>query len=322
MLSTIYRPVKLVIVVFSLILILTEVAVRFSGITNFPLYVANSEIGYIPAPSQSGVFLRKNSWQFNSKSMGATEFSPSNGEDTLLIGDSVVLGGNPYRDTDRLGPQLREITNELIWPISAGSWALRNELKWLELNPEVVAQSDKIIFILNTGDFGSASSWSCETTHPRTRPLWGTMYVFKKYLWNWKKCNQTPKHLLVPIGDWKVDLHNFFLSTPAKGKKVEIFLYPEQTEMVGKKDIKILESNVTEIVNQALPNFTDLSIWSVGKDSRWRQDFYRDGIHPTVEGTKVLAKIISQPSQQAKLFDSTEQRVNKETQTLNGIKPK
>ena len=108
-------------------LALIEIAIRISGIIDFPLYDADNHIGYIPKPNQSGSFLRTHDWQFNSLSMGASEFKPSDTVvDTLLIGDSVVLGGNPYKQSDRLGPQLQKIRGGNVWPISAGSWGLRN----------------------------------------------------------------------------------------------------------------------------------------------------------------------------------------------------
>ncbi len=57
-----------------------------------------------------------------------------------------------------------------LWPISAGSWALRNELAYLRVNPDVVTQIDALVFVFNSGDFAEASSWKCELTHPRTKP--------------------------------------------------------------------------------------------------------------------------------------------------------
>lgn len=222
----------------ALLLVPAEIAVRISGIVDFPLYVANNEIGYIPAPSQSGDFLRKNHWQFNSKSMGALEFAPSDAVDTLLIGDSVVLGGNPYREEDRLGPQLKTVLQHPVWPISAGSWGLRNELQYLKLHPEVVQSSDQIIFVSNNGDFGEASSWSCEKTHPRSHPAWATLYVFKKYVWDWESCGQVPSNLLVTPGNWKTDLREFLAASSKQqaASKLSSFFIPTRTKP---KEVKI-----------------------------------------------------------------------------------
>ncbi|MDP1125438.1 hypothetical protein Q5O12_28365, partial [Klebsiella pneumoniae] len=77
-------------------------------------------------------------WQFNSLSMGSGPFFPSSDIDTLLIGDSIVLGGNPYRQQDRLGPVLQMDSKHAVWPISAGSWSISNELIYLKDHPDVL----------------------------------------------------------------------------------------------------------------------------------------------------------------------------------------
>lgn len=86
-----------------------EVLVRATGMVDFPMYEANAQIGYIPAASQQGNFLNKNKWEFNSLHMGASEFKPGPGPNVLLIGDSLVYGGNSYRQQDRLGPSLQTL---------------------------------------------------------------------------------------------------------------------------------------------------------------------------------------------------------------------
>jgi len=45
-------------------------------------------------------------------------------------------------------------------------------LAYMRLNPQVPASVKQIVFVLNTGDFeNTASSWACEWTHPRTKPV-------------------------------------------------------------------------------------------------------------------------------------------------------
>lgn len=206
-----------------------ETAVRLSGVIDFPLYVANSEIGYIPAPSQKGAFLGRNEWIFNEFSMGAGAFAPSaKAVDTLLIGDSIVLGGNPYRQQDKLGPVLSELSGVSVWPISAGSWALRNELKYLKLNQRVTRNIDRFVFVLNAEDFAGASSWACERTHPRQRPWSAALYLFRKQVWDWDDCKTVDADLTVAAGDWKADLREFLTSPEAKNKPVSFYLYPKR----------------------------------------------------------------------------------------------
>ncbi len=271
-------------------LALIEIGIRISGVIDFPLYDANNRIGYIPKPNQSGSFLRTHDWQFNSLSMGAPEFKPNDTlVDTLLIGDSVVLGGNPYKQADRLGPQLQKIRGGNVWPISAGSWGLRNELIYLNLHPDVVAAVDELIFVLNSGDFAEASSWACEETHPRSYPIYATGYVIKKYIYNWSSCGIAPADLKVPLGDWKSELKKLLQSKLIKNKKVSFFLYPDKNEFTNEALLlERLESHAIELVNSGANK-----VYSVSRDQRWTGKLlYKDGIHPSVYGTEVLARII------------------------------
>lgn len=277
-----------------------EIAARAAGAVDFPVYEANNEIGYIPKASQSGSFLRKNDWYFNAKSMGASEFSPSAGTDLLLIGDSIVYGGNPYRREDRLGPQLQKAAGIAVWPISAGSWALRNELAYLRSNPDVVAQVDRFVFVLNAGDFNQASSWSCEATHPRSRPVWAGLYLFQKYVWDWHPCGAVPENLKVPDGDWKRELKAFLASPGVQGKPIDFFLYPALPEMSGQGSPSERVENHAQAVREVAGDA--VSLFSVGRDPRWSTKYYRDGIHATPEGNAVLAGIIHAPRAEDRLL--------------------
>ncbi len=287
------KPLLKVAAVLLALPLFVEGGLRASSIGDFPLYDANSEIGYIPKPLQAGSFLWKSDWQFNAKNMGAAEFVPDPKVDTLLIGDSIVLGGNTYRREERLGPRLSEALGHPVWPISAGSWALRNELAYLKLHPEVVRDVAGFVFVLNSGDFGEPSSWSCEQTHPRTHPAVLSMYLFQKYVYNWSPCGTVPQGLKMPGGDWKNDLRAFAAGEAVRGKPISFILYPDRAES---KDAQLLRSRLEvhtdELMAEAGPS---ASVYSVGRDPRWRSDFYKDDIHPTADAMKVLAAIISRP---------------------------
>ena len=270
---------------------MAEIGLRLAGFLDFPLYETNNEIGYIPKASQSGSFLRSHDWQFNSLHMGAPEFRPTPALDTLLVGDSVVLGGNPYRQEERLGPRLQQITGGSVWPISAGSWALRNELIYLKKHLDVVKAVDRIIFVLNSEDFAEASSWACEITHPRTYPSFAMSYVFRKYIYNWSPCGDPPEELKVPPGNWVLELKEFLQEDGVIGKPIAFFLYPNRQE-ASNAEIRVakLEQYASSIRQLGVNH-----VYSIGRDSRWRSDFYKDGIHPTKQGTVVLADIINLP---------------------------
>src|SRR5437899_1649918 len=118
-----FRTLKVTALGLAAVLIATEIGVRLSGVVDFPVYAVDNEIGYIPKPSQSGSFLHKNAWVFNDRSMGtASPWDPSKRPNILFIGNSIVMGGNPYDQKDKLGPLTQQGIGEnyAIWPIAAG----------------------------------------------------------------------------------------------------------------------------------------------------------------------------------------------------------
>lgn len=275
-------------------IILIEAVVRLSGITDYPLYDADNKIGYIPKASQSGSFLNFNDWAFNALHMGvAEEFKATTGLDTLLVSDSIVYGGNQIKQQEKLGPQLQNIMGGKVWPISAQSWGLRNELIYLRQHPDVVQQVDQIIFILNGGDFDIASSWGCEMTHPRAYTLFRTAFVIRKYVHNWSSCGALLPEYKVPDGDWHIELLSFMQTHEMQGKRVKFFMYVGKPDVLDKS--KQTEPNGIEGFGKQLKELTHQPVYSVARDSRWSAAMYRDEIHPTPAGNQTLANIINKP---------------------------
>ena len=162
---------------------LGEIGLRLAGVGDFPTYDANPVTGYIPSANQSGRFMGRD-WAFNEHHMGVAQpFEPSAKRDIVLVGDSIVYGGNPYRQADKLGPVMeRSMPGSEVWPIGAGSWALRNELAYLAANPDVIRGADAFVFVLNSGDFQEPSVWVTDATHPRRRPVLIAPYLVQRKL--------------------------------------------------------------------------------------------------------------------------------------------
>jgi hypothetical protein len=269
-----------------------EIGMRMMGIIDFPLYHADSKIGYIPKPNQSGSFMRKNDWAFNSRSMAAPEFNGSASDgvrDVLLIGDSIVYGGNPYRAEERLGPSLTRDSKFRIWPISAGSWSLQNELTWLQANRDVVENVDDIVFVLNNGDIAPASSWGCTWTHPKGAPVSAVWFTVAKHLLK-AKCEGTPDDLQVPAQDVPAMLQAFLKSLPPR-VRVSVMLYPDRGEA---KSAAVMQAGLGQMEVPLRAVGVERIVF-VGRDPSWAScaDCYRDPIHPTPEGNQRLAGIIT-----------------------------
>lgn len=88
----------------------------------FPLYDADDEVGYWPRRDQQGSFLFVNDRAFDNNSLGVSaDFQPTPTLDVLLVGDTIVYGGNEFRQADKLEPLLQRQTGWKVWPASAGS---------------------------------------------------------------------------------------------------------------------------------------------------------------------------------------------------------
>jgi hypothetical protein len=268
-----------------------ELATEVSGIVDVPLYDANRHIGYIPKPNQSGSFLRKNDWAFNELSMGTSKpFNPTDVFDLLLVGDSIVFGGNPYKQSDRLGPQIeQQSAGWTVWPISAGSWGIQNELTYLTDHPEVVAGVDAIAVISNSGDFYGPSSWRSEITHPTYKHFPAFFYAIHRYLFPSVLAPSYRPNMLVPASDWEKQLRSIALSS---NKPIFIFFYPDQKEQSDRNLRAIQLDSRLSAVRVAAGD--KVKVFQIGDDSGWSNRLYRDEIHPTVEGTTILARIIRQ----------------------------
>jgi hypothetical protein len=55
-----YMRHKMICITVVVVFGVTELGIRTSGLTDVPAYTADSEIGYIVKPNQSGRFLNKN----------------------------------------------------------------------------------------------------------------------------------------------------------------------------------------------------------------------------------------------------------------------
>ncbi len=282
-----------------------ELGFRFLGFGDFPIYQIDSSIGYIPAPNQSGKFLRKNEWVFNDKSMGVEErFQESEKVDILVIGDSLVYGGNPYRQEEKLGAQLQRKLGETykVWPVGAPSWSFLNEKEYLDRHPEVLAEVEGIVWIFNSGDFQDRSQWWTDATHPRARPWSVTYYLLNKYylegylkylfpnLLFWIQAPEAVSRnpLDQEIGDFNLEIEQ--LSRHHWKKRLVVF-YPNKIEELHAPDdfYESLAEKLEEQVKVRGWRFLDLR-----KSVEWKERYYRDGIHPTGEGYEKFSKEIAE----------------------------
>ncbi len=276
-----------------------ELLARFSGIADVPIYHIDDQIGYIPAANQSGCFLRKNDWQFNDRSMGAPPYRPEGKRNILLLGDSIVYGGNAYRQAEKLGPCLQEQLggNTAVWPVGAGKWAVLNEITYLERNPDLAGQMDWLVWVVITGDFRHRTlSWS-PLVHPPRPPLLASVYGLQRYVLPALHITRDPEYL--PIREENVAVFdaqipafaNFLAALKQRSPRLKILivLYPDSYEL------KNPGGDTSNMVARSLKAHADslgIRFLEVAGDGRWQPNLYRDFVHPNPEGDRVLAACI------------------------------
>ena len=167
------------------LIISVEVSARISGIIDFPTYNVGSKSAYLPEESQTGFFLNKNDWYFNDKSMPiAQNWDPNLRPNILLIGNSIVMGGNSYRQQDKLAPQIQKRlgTRPFVWPIAAGGWTQINQIAYLNVHPEIVAETDYLAWEYMSGGLSRSTPWPGEYVFPSHKPIYATWYALRRYV--------------------------------------------------------------------------------------------------------------------------------------------
>lgn len=275
-----------------------ESCIRLSGLVDFPLYDRDAEIGYIPKKSQSGNFINKNDWYFNNKSMPiARDWGSTTRPSVFLIGNSIIMGGNAYKQQNKLCPQiqLRIGSLPLIWPLAVGGWTQVNEMVYLDRHPELTSQVDYTAWEYMSGGLSGATPWSSEYTFPTRRPAVATWYVMKRYVL--PRLFRALTHSELPVtGQATSENLARFDSEVGKlsqsSKRGLIWLYPKREELQqARQGLEWLpeRQNIQGVADKYKWRIVDIATMP-----EWNSSLYRDdGTHPTIEGTKVLAAILS-----------------------------
>lgn len=279
------------------ILIFVEVFVRFLGFGSFPLYDLDADMKYIPSANQHGAFLNRNDWFFNDRHMGnKTNWTPDTHPDVLLVGNSVVMGGLPYKHEEKLGPLLQKDLGPryAVWSAAAGGWSNVNEIAYLEHNQDVVQNADVVVLEYMSSGLAMPSSWPGYYVFPDQRPSSVASYVFGKYVVPrifGKLINDSGA--LPPTGEADpAQLRRFtaLVASLASTRSLVIFMYPTKDELRNRVGWAAATAPIRET---SCVDDRAICIDLAGQGA-WTPDLYRnDGVHPNVAGNKVLAAILA-----------------------------
>lgn len=283
-----------------------ELWIRSQGIVDFPIYDTDEGIGYIPKAGQQGSYLNRFPWLVNERNMTAGPWKPNEKPDLLLIGDSIVWGGEEYRHEEKLGPQLQKhLPGWSVWAVGASSWSVFNEAEYLKRNPEVMEATDFLLWELNSEDFAAKAGFFTDANTPRARPWSATVYAIRKYLlpvdfkgWLRGMVNQIQPPPVRPSVDPRIaedkliEALNLF---ERRGVPMLILVYPNRAEWVARQQANGRPTMIYEAFLKRIQGlqFSKLRVVDGRTMSPWSEGDYRDDIHPTAEGNDRLAQFLA-----------------------------
>jgi lysophospholipase L1-like esterase len=293
------RIIKRIITGFLALTLFVELAIRLSGVVDFPVYHVDDAIGYVIRPNQTGAFLHTHSWVFNDRSMGtAAAWDPTKKPNLLLIGNSIVMGGNPYAQPEKLGPLLQSQLGDgiAVWSIAIGGWTEVNETVYLERNPDVASAAGFFVWVVLGGGLSQLTKWPGDYVFPRERPLSATWYVLRRYAI--PRLMAFNVNELPPQGALTTENLNRFEAMVAKLSQASgrplpgvLVFYPREADLA-----QALRGNEWLAERPELERIASkygVRILDISKQHQWTSAQYRDGTHPTVEGNRLLAQIIA-----------------------------
>ena len=284
-----------------------EVLLRAAGILNFPLYRLDPEAGYRYAPGQSGSFLNRNRWTINELSMPTTRrWQPGTAPDLLVVGNSIVAGGNPYDQREKLGAAMERALADrfAVWPVATGGWSVVNQMGYLRTFPEVTAAADLFVWSYTSGGLWSASPWLGDDVFPRERPRSALAYVVRKQLLQRfgrgfvaqgegrtpGTTARSPQEVYAGhLAQFDATLGALAAATGRRTPGV-LLLYPTAAQLAHARGGAEWLAERADLVRVA--NGHGVVVIDLAATHWWEHSHYRDGVHPTVEGNQVLARIL------------------------------
>lgn len=129
---------------FATVFVAGELIGRYMGLNRLSLYKKDNDYEYIPLPNQNTIVYR-NKYQTNEFSMRSKPLSESDSAVVLLIGDSIIYGGNST-DQDSLASTILE--KEL-------SQTLRKKIRVLNISAQSWGPDNGAAYVKKHGDFNA-----------------------------------------------------------------------------------------------------------------------------------------------------------------------
>ncbi|MFC5412544.1 hypothetical protein ACFPMF_24680 [Larkinella bovis] len=272
------------------ILLLVELIGRHYGLTTYPLYDASAEFEYVLKPNQR-VTIYRNRFETNTFSMRSKPVSSGDSTVVLLLGDSVVNGGNAV-DQDSLASSLLEEELFLkygkkirVLNISDKTWSPDNVVAYLKKFG--LFQADMLLLVANSGDAFDPMTFrpvvGVAPTHPAENHLFAWQSLWDKMApMLMEKIAVKPE--IVPLVEKKEPFVKGFSDLDSLAHRLQIplslYLHRTQSELRA----HTLDEGGVAIVDFCKRKQIPFTI------NTFQSDFFIDDIHLNHKGQRALAK--------------------------------
>jgi hypothetical protein len=290
------RRVKIALACLTVIAISSEIGLRLLGAGSYPLYDIDDEIKYIPSANQHGTYFNRYAWHFNDRHMASRfNWSAEKHPNLVLVGNSIVLGGNTSKHDEKLGALLEKelMGRYIVWPVAAGGWSNVNEMAYLDRNADVLQNADAVIIEFMEGGLSLTAPWPGYDVFPDERPWLLTAHIVRE-MWLSLLAQKTFRDFgsLPQFGvPDKHELERFrtLVTTIVKERKLVIFLYPTVTNLRNQSQWQRAIAPVMELCRVRAAKCVDIAQVPAWNESA----YFGDGVHQTAKGTKILASILA-----------------------------
>jgi GDSL-like Lipase/Acylhydrolase family len=285
---------------------LLEGGLRYVGFGNPLLYKADDEIGYLLTPNQQ-VRRMNNRISINQYSMRSDGLDGKLSENTLrifLIGDSIANGGWWTDQSETISSLLQQQFNNSkfsqveVLNASANSWGPRNQLAYLKRYG--LFNSQVVILLLNTEDFfsgvPSSEAVGRDFNYPERKPMLAVIELLNRYIPNSKN---TVDSIKKPREKDVVSINLEAIKEIQaicrdNNTQLLIALTPllSEVEHSPREFQQRAKNRLFELVKQESIPFIDFLPHF--KKVQSPSSIYRDRIHITPEGNKIVSQVLNE----------------------------
>lgn len=278
------------------ILILIEITARYFGLHQYPLFIESKEFEYIHKPNQT-TKIYGNKFMTNEYSMRSNPISKNDTLVVLLIGDSVLNGGNSIDQDDLASTILENDLNKKVRKhvrvlnISSYTWGPDNIYAYLKKYGTFSA--DLIVYICNSGDAYDPMTFEkivgISDTHTKDNYLFGTAKLIEKVS-NKFRDYFSKKTQARKIENNKISTGFFGLDSLAHQLNIPLLIYihPNIQEINKRQYSREGESIIDFYKKKNRKIIRELNLGV-------KSEYYKDDIHFNAKGQQFMGRNLFQP---------------------------